>query len=88
MKIRVEYMTQLRMETACATEAFDMPPESAVCELLQAIAERHGERVGALLQGGSREAAVLCFVGTDQVEKHHPLRDGDVVTVMTPISGG
>ena len=90
MKIQVEYMSQLRTRTGCGEEAFELPEGATMEGLLRAIAKRHGEGVRGLLfdEAGAAAATVLCFVASQQVDQDHPLRDGDGVTLMTPISGG
>ncbi|MBT3293984.1 MAG: MoaD/ThiS family protein [Verrucomicrobia bacterium] len=90
MTIRVEYMSQLRVRTDCHEEAFAVAPGTDLAGLLRAIAEKHGDTVRELLldEAGEPTATVLCFVASEQVDRNHILNEGDVVTLMTPISGG
>ena len=90
MNIRVEYMSQLRARTGCSEEAFDVAAGTGLEGCLRAIAARHGEAVRGLLfdETDAVAATVLCFVAAQQADKGQRLREGDVVTLMTPISGG
>ncbi len=90
LNIRVEYMSQLRTRTGCSEEAFVLEAGSDLAALLSAIAERHDEAVRGLLfdDDGAPSATVLGFVRSEQAPWGQVLRDGDVVTLMTPISGG
>jgi molybdopterin converting factor small subunit len=90
VNIRVEYMSQLRTRTGCSEETFALEPGSDLAALLRAIAEHHDESVRDLLfdDGGTPSPTVLGFVRSEQAPWEHVLCDGDVVTLMTPISGG
>lgn len=90
MSIRVEYMSQLRLRAGCREETFDVPAGADLDALLQAIAERHGEAVQGLLfdETGEPAPTVLYFVASEQADRGRLLSDGDVVTLVTPISGG
>lgn len=90
MNIRAEYTAQLRVRAGCAEESFDLEPGTDLKGLLRAIAGRHGDDVAGLLFAHGNEPAptVLCFVGSEQADLERLLSDADVVTLMTPISGG
>jgi sulfur-carrier protein len=91
MKVTVRYMAQLRRAAGSAAEQveFDLPCSPA--DLLKRLAERHGPPFRDLLLDaeGRVQHAVLLFVGDEQIGPVPvPLRDGDVVTVLTPMAGG
>ena len=90
MRISVEYTAQLRMQAGCKAETFDLPPDANLKCALQAIVIKHGRDVADLLLDDTQAPAstVLCFVADEQVDWDTLLSNGDVVTLMTPISGG
>lgn len=90
MNIHVEYRSQLRLCVGASEERVALDAGADVGGLLRAIAERHGAAVAALLfsDGGLPSATLLCFVASEQVNGNSTLSDGDVVTLITPISGG
>jgi len=90
LNIRVEYMAQLRAGAGCSEESFSLDPGADLESLAAAIAERHGEAVRGLLFGddGAPSPTLLCFVSSEQADWHRTLSEDDVVTIMTPISGG
>jgi len=83
-------MAQLRVRMGCREESFELDNGSDLTGLLKVIAGKHGDEAHALLFGDDDAPAVtlLCFVASEQVEWDKALSDGDVVTLMTPISGG
>jgi molybdopterin converting factor small subunit len=90
LNIHVEYMTQLRTCTGCSDETFALEPGSDLETLLRAIAEHHNDTVRDLLfdDGDTPSPTVLVFVNSEQASWEQILCDGDVVTLITPISGG
>ena len=90
MRISVEYTAQLRTQAGCEAEVFDIPQGAALKDLLQAIVDKHEAGVADLLLSDAATPAstVLCFVADEQVGWDTLLSNGDVVTLMTPISGG
>jgi molybdopterin converting factor small subunit len=63
-----------------------------VLDLLRRVAKTHGERLSGLVldAAGELRPSVLVFVGDEQfdLDEPRPLRDGDTVTVMSPLAGG
>ena len=91
MKVAVRYMAQLRQAAGAACEEVELDRPCGAAELLTRLAERHGRPYRDLLlaaAGGVRPAVLLC-VGDEQASAAtRPLRDGDVLTVLTPMAGG
>ena len=86
MKIRIEYVAQIRDAAGLAGEVLEVPAATSVVDLLRTVAAVRGERLRGLLldaAGGLRPSA-LVFVGDEQFEIDEPraLREGDTVTVM------
>ena len=91
MKLTVSYSGQARAAASRASEGVDLPAGSTLHDLLLHLSSRHGEPMAALLHSAQRGApAVLIFVGEQQVrwDAPPPLKDGDHVMLLSPISGG
>jgi len=92
VKLNVSYSGQARAAAGCGSEEFELPTAATLRDLLLAIASRHGERIKSLLATNPERGApaLLVFVGEEQVrwETPPPLRDGDEVMLLSPISGG
>ena len=92
MRIRVEYVAQFKEAAGVPGEALELPAGASLQAVVRRVAEAHGPRLAGLLldeAGGLRPSAVL-FVGDDQVEWDEAvvLRDGDRLTLMSPLAGG
>lgn len=92
MKIRVEYVAQLKEAAGLPGEVLEVPAAASVLDLLRTVARTRGERLGGLLldADGRLRPSALVFVGDEQFEVDEPraLRDGDTVTIMSPLAGG
>lgn len=91
MKIAVRYMAQLRRVAGTAVEQVELERPCSTTDLMKRLAERHGRPFRDLVldEAGGIRPAVLLFVGDEQVGLEiAPLREGDVVTVLTPMAGG
>lgn len=88
MSVTVTYAGQARDAAGTASE---LAAAGDVASLLRDAAARHPALRPLLLRpDGSPHPSLLVVVGDEQVriDDPRPLRDGDVVTVMTPIAGG
>ncbi len=92
MEVTVEYAAQIKRAAGVATETLEVAADCSLQELARQVAERHGERLSNLLldEGGELQPSILVFVGDEQVRWSVPriLSDRDVVTILSPISGG
>ncbi len=91
MRVTVRYMAQLRQAAGAALEQVETDGPCSVGELLTGLADRHDGLFRYLLldDAGHVRPAVLLFVGDEQTAPcRAQLRDGDVVTVLTPMAGG
>lgn len=91
MNVTVKYQAQARQAAGVAAEVVDLPPAATLPQLLLLLAERHGPPMRRLVSTGpGPRLPLLFFLGDEQVlpDATLPLRDGDVVTVLTPIAGG
>ncbi len=92
MPITLQYETLLKRAAGVRSETVDVDGPQDVRDLIVQIAGRRGDPLQSLLvdAAGEVRSSVLIFVGDRQVAAGDspPLRDGDVVTLMSPISGG
>ena len=90
MQVTVHYFAQLRRAAGCTVERVDVEPGSTIAALFARLGTLHGESVRALLLGsdGTPHPSLLVFVGEQPAELSQPLRDGDEVTILTPMAGG
>jgi len=92
MPITVQYETLLKRAAGAASDVVDRKESCNLQDVIRELAERRGESLSSLLldSDGEVRPSVLIFIGERQVSPSdsHSLQDGDVVTLMAPISGG
>jgi len=92
MLIKVEYGAQARAAAGTASESLEVEPGCDLPALARQLAERHGQSLRGLLldHEGRPRPSNIAVVGEAMVrwDEPRPLRDGEVVTILSPISGG
>jgi molybdopterin converting factor small subunit len=89
MRVEVRYAAQVRQAAGRAAEVVELDAPCTAAELVVRLAKSRAALRGLLLaEGGGPQRALLLFVGEEQVDVDRPLRDGDVVTVLSPMAGG
>ncbi len=92
MKVTVEYAAQVKQAAGIGSETVQLDDGSSVEELVSRVADLHGETMKqVILDGQGRlHPSILLFVGDDQVRGDAPvtLHESDVVTLLSPVSGG
>jgi molybdopterin converting factor small subunit len=90
MRVTVHYMTQLKRLARCASEPVEIRDGSCLTDLLLHLAERHGDAFRSMLldESATPRKSLLFFVGEEHAELTRPLREGDAVTLLAPMSGG
>jgi molybdopterin converting factor small subunit len=92
MKVTIHYMAQLKEAAGTAWEHLELDGPCKVAELVRRLADRHGDSLRRLLfdATGAIQPTNLFFLGDSQVQPSDAvqLKDGDVVTVLSPIAGG
>ncbi|MCK5804591.1 MAG: MoaD/ThiS family protein [Lentisphaeria bacterium] len=92
MKVRIEYVAQMRNAAGVGGECFELASGSVVRQLMQDVADSHPDRLAELLfaEDGSFRPSALLFLGDEQVdiEEKRPLTDGCTVTLLAPLAGG
>jgi molybdopterin converting factor small subunit len=85
-------MAQVRQATGRAVEQVEVGEACTVRELLVQQANGGDPALWRLLlnDSGNPQPGLLVFVGDEQVSTDavRPLRDGDAVTVLSPMAGG
>jgi molybdopterin converting factor small subunit len=90
MRVTVMYMAQIKRSAGCPAEDIDSPDGITLGEFLRSLADRHGPAFRTLLVNEANEPrkSLLFFVGDEHAVLSRPLRDGDAVTILAPMSGG
>lgn len=92
MRITLQYATQVKRAAGVGADMLDAPADATLSDLLRLAAERRGEALRSMLldDGGEIQRSLLVFAGDRQIGRDESitLRDGDVLTLMSPISGG
>ena len=90
MHVTVHYLAQLRRAAGCASERLAVEAGATLADLLARLGEQRGDPFrGLLLDEQSRiQKSLLVFVGEEHADASRPLRDGDCVTILTPMAGG
>lgn len=91
MRIKVEYTGPLRSAVGTGTEMLEVDG-SDLGTLMGAIIAQHGNAAASLLLDGegSLRPELIIAVNDQQVRRSETptLHDGDLVTILHPISGG
>ena len=91
MRVTVHYTTQLRSALNCNQEDVELPAGSTVGLLLEKLAVQHASPFAQYVVDGDRLMPnIIVTVGDQQVINmtQHKLNPGDVVTILSAISGG
>jgi len=92
MRITVEYAAQIKRAAGRASDTFDFGNDAKVDDVLDRIAQEHGEAMNGLLFDDERNLhpSILLFIGDEQVREtqSHTIKDGEVLAILAPISGG
>jgi MoaD family protein len=92
MKIEVRFTAQIKREAGRGSEVLDVHEGCSLEQVLTALNGRYTQGFDRILfdeRGQYRETAMLVVNG-QQVFFHVPqeLKEGDVLTIMSPIAGG
>jgi len=90
MRVTVEYFGPAREATGAGREEVDCTPPCSAQDLVTRIArDRGGRLAGLLLRDGRLSPALLLAINDGQVAGETvPLKEGDVVSIIPPVSGG
>ncbi len=92
MTLTIQYVAQLKMAAGWGTEQIDLAGPATAGQVLALLAQRHDENFRQLLltPQGTVQEALLLFLGDEQITADAlvPRREGEVLTVLSPMAGG
>ena len=90
MQVTVHYLAQLKRAAGCSAEAATLPAAASLRDLLRTIADRRGGAFRSLVLDDAQEPrpSLLFFVGDEHADLKRLLRDGDSISILTPMAGG
>ena len=90
MRVTVHYLAQIKRSAGCPTEAIETFDGVTLRVFLRVLADGHDASFRAMLLDEADEPhrSLLFFVGDEHADLARSLRDGDSVTILTPMSGG
>ncbi len=92
MKVTVEYAAQVKKAAGIASEVLEVSDQTTAQDVVRQVAAAHGQNLAGLILNGDGDLhpSILLFVGDDQIawDQSVTLRDRDVVTILSPVSGG
>lgn len=90
MQITVHYLAQLKRLAAVASENIDVPTGCTLSQLLTRLAEGRdsGFRNIVLDADGAPHPSLLIFLNDHQTTGSPTFREGDRITLLTPMAGG
>jgi molybdopterin converting factor small subunit len=90
MNIHVLYLGQIRHAAGKSAERVALTGPSTMEALIRHLAASGNPQLRRLLldDAGNVQPGLLLFVEDDQADLSRSLRQGDVVTVLSPMAGG
>lgn len=92
MRVTIEYGAQAKKAAGVAREEVELDGPRTVEEVIRRVARKRGDELRSLLfdDDGRLQQSILLFIGGRQVvgDKPADLQDRDVITILSPISGG
>jgi sulfur-carrier protein len=90
MHVSVEYTAQIKRAAGRSKDSVDLADGATVQTLIESIAGSADERLKRSLVtiDGRMQPTLLAFVRDEQVRPGDMLNEGDIITLLSPISGG
>jgi molybdopterin converting factor small subunit len=92
MRVTVRFFAQIKAAAGEPRRDLELPASASVSDAVRQAAAEGGPELKRLLldDRGEVNETILLFVGEDPVSitDDRPLNGGDVLDIMTPISGG
>ena len=90
MQVAVEYTAQIKRAAGRAKDTVELADGATVQSLIESLATSAEDSLKRTLVNaeGRVQPTLLIFIRDEQVRVDACLRDGDVVTLLSPISGG
>ncbi|MCX8203502.1 MAG: MoaD/ThiS family protein [Nitrososphaeria archaeon] len=90
MRVRTLYFARLRELTGLESEELELPEGSVCGDVVREVIRVHGERLASYLldERGTLRRSFALAVNGRKVGPEEPIREGDTVVILPPISGG
>jgi molybdopterin converting factor small subunit len=93
MQVTIQYESQVRRAAGIRSETIEVPDDSrSMSDCIRTVAAAHGGELKSILVNadGEVQPTLLVFLNDSQIVRgtESMLSDGDILTLMTPISGG
>ncbi len=89
MNVTVAFTTQLKAAIGMSEQTITLPDSATVDDALKHLATLHPQPFGDLvLSDGELLPSILMSLNDQQVDQQVALADGDVLTLLSAISGG
>ncbi len=92
IKVHVSYMAQVKKMVGISSEDVEIDSKCTAQEMIQdQLCKKYPNMAEYILgKDGMIRPIILVFVGDDKLEVHIPrkLKNGDEITIMSPITGG
>lgn len=89
MNVTVNFTTQLKAAIGSAEQVVTLSEGATVEHAIKSLAEQHAEHFSKLvLSDGRLMPSILLSLNDQQVDAEAKLNDGDVLTLLSAISGG
>ena len=92
MQITLQYEAQARRAAGIASETIEVSDFWCVSDCIRKVADAHGEQLKPILvkPNGEIQPTLLVFLNDAHIVRNeeNALSDGDILTLMTPLSGG
>lgn len=89
MKVTVAFTTQLKAALGKSEQTFTLPANATASDAVAALAEENPDVISQFaMNEGVLLPSILLSVNDQQVTADTPLSEGDVLTLLSAISGG
>jgi molybdopterin converting factor small subunit len=88
MRVTVEFFGPAREAAGVGREAIELPSPCPAADLVTRIANERGGRLASLLLSDGRLSQSVMLAVNDHQADATPLKEGDVVAIIPPVSGG
>ena len=92
MKVTVKYLSQIRKATNVPQEEVELNHAISVQELIKTVLCKKYEKLSQVIldQSGALRPIILVFHQQKPVKEGTPslIENGDIITIMAPITGG
>jgi molybdopterin synthase sulfur carrier subunit len=88
MRVTVEFFGPAREAAGGGREEIELPSPCSATDLVTRLANERGGRLASLLLSDGQLSRSVVLAVNDQQADATPLKEGDVVAIIPPVSGG